>query len=114
MSWIPNALVSGFQSIFQGGAGSEVARREMALEDIREAMLKELDSSSAANASKLELKVAHAIDLQDLWYLRGDIMAAVAAVDGEVLASQKLNLISSKFKGLLPRAQTSKQRRSVG
>ena len=78
MSWIPNALVSGFQSIFQGGAGSEVARREVALEDIREAMLKELDSSSTANASKLELKVAHAIDLQDLWYLRGDIMAAVA------------------------------------
>jgi hypothetical protein len=114
MSWIPNALMSGIQSIFQRAAGSEISRQETALEDIRKAMLRELDYSSAIEASKLELKVVHASDLQDLWYLRGDIMAAVAAVDGEVLASQKLSLISSKFKGLLPRAQTSRPRRSVG
>jgi hypothetical protein len=45
MSWIPNALMSGIQSIFQGAAGSEISRRETALEDIRKAMLRELDYS---------------------------------------------------------------------
>lgn len=94
MNWIPNALLSGIQSIYQRAAGSEISRRENALEDIRKAMLRELDYSSAIEASKLELKVVHASDLQDLWYLRGDIMAALAAVDGEDLASQKMSLIS--------------------
>jgi DNA-binding protein len=45
MSWIPNALMSGIQSIFQGAAGSEISRRETALEGIRKAMLRELDYS---------------------------------------------------------------------
>jgi hypothetical protein len=113
MSWIQNSLVSGFQSIFYG-AGSNLGNRfETALEDIREAMLNELGVSSAVDASKLELKVTYASDLQDLWYLRGDIMAAIAAVDGEALASQKLSRISAMFSGFLPKGLTSRPRRVV-
>jgi hypothetical protein len=111
MSWIPSALVTGLQSIFHGAGGGQSQRALAAMEDIREAMLVGLGISSGVDASKLELRVTYASDLQDLWYLRGDIMAAIAAVDGEALAGQKLNEISDMFSGLLPRALTSRPRR---
>lgn len=108
MSWIPSSLVTGLQRLFPGRDKANSSRAETALEDIREAMLDGLGVSSAVAATKLELRVTYAEDLQDLWYLRGDIMAAIAAVDGEALAREKLNEISDMFKGLLPRALTSR------
>ncbi len=81
---------------------------QTALEDIREAMLDGLEVKGAATASKLELKVTYASDLNDLWYLRGDVMAAIAAVDGEAVARHKLDQISSMFKGLLPKSLTAR------
>lgn len=108
MSWIPSALVTGLHNLFPGLEKTNSSRAETALEDIREAMLDGLGVSSAVAATKLELRVTYAEDLQDLWYLRGDIMAAIAAVDGEALAREKLNQISDMFKGLLPRALTSR------
>jgi hypothetical protein len=108
MSWIPSALVTGMQNLFNGFDNGQVSRAEMALEDIREAMLDGLGVTGAVAASRLELRVTHANDLQDLWYLRGDIMAAIASVHGEVMARQKLNQISSMFRGLLPRSLTSR------
>ncbi len=111
MRWIPNSVVSGIQSIFHGTADSQNSRIETALEDIREAMLNELDVPNKVQTSKLELRVTYANTLQDLWYLRGDIMAAIAVIDGEVLASQKLRQISSMFNGLLPGSLASRPRR---
>lgn len=111
MSWIPSSLVTGMQNLFNGQSGIQEARVQMALEDIREAMLEGLSGSkvgAAATASKLELKVTHASDLQDLWYLRGDVMAAIAAMDGEAMARRKLEQISDMFRGLLPKSLTSR------
>ena len=108
MSWIPSTLVTGLQNLFTGCDNAQVARAETALEDIREAMLNGLGVSSEVTASKLELRITYAADLQDLWYLRGDMMAAIAGVDGEALARQKVDQISDMFKGLLPRALTSR------
>lgn len=108
MSWIPSNLVTGMHNLFHGFDSGHLARAETALEDIREAMLDALEVAGTVVASKLELRVTYASDLQDLWYLRGDIMAALAAVEGEALAREKLNQISSMFTGLLPRAQTTR------
>ena len=74
-------------------------------------MLSGLEYSSATEASKLEMKVTYAQNLQDLWYLRGDLMAAIAAVDGEASARQKLTEISEMFRGLLPRSLATRPRR---
>lgn len=99
----------GVQNFFHGFEAAQASRVALALEDIREAMLDGLGDTAAVTASKLELRVIHACDLQDLWYLRGDVMAAIAAVDGEVIARQKMNQISDMFKGLLPRSLTSRR-----
>jgi len=111
MRWIPNSVVSGIQSIFHGTVDSQNSRIEAALEDIREAMLNELNGANKVQTSKLELRVTYANTIQDLWYLRGDIMEAIAVVDGEALATQKLRQISSMFNGLLPGSLTSRPRR---
>lgn len=110
MSWIPSSLVTGMQNLFNGQSGIQEARVQMALEDIREAMLEGISGSGVGvpKASKLELRVTHASDLQDLWYLRGDVMAAIASTDGEAIARRKLDEISDMFRGLLPKSLTSR------
>jgi hypothetical protein len=108
MRWIRSSLVAGVQNIINGQSGSHESRMQSALEDIREAMLDGLGVPGAATASKLELKVTYASDLNDLWYLRGDVMAAIAAVDGEVAARRQLDQISGMFKGLLPKSLTAR------
>jgi hypothetical protein len=94
------------QSLFNGLSGSTNARCQAALEDVRQAMLDGLDESGVVGSPRL--RVAYANDLQDLWYLRGDLMAAIAAMDGEVVARQKLVEISDMFKGHLPRGLASR------
>lgn len=108
MSWIPSALATGMQNLFNSSGRGHETRAESALEDIREAMLDGLGVSSAVAVTKLELRVTHANDLHDLWYLRGDVMAAIAAVHGEAMARTKLNQISNMFIGLLPKALISR------
>jgi hypothetical protein len=108
MSWITSSLVTGMQNLLNGQSTSRTAREQSALEDIREAMLDGLGVTGAASASKLELKVTYAIDLHDLWYLRGDVMAAISAISGEAQARSKLDEISHMFRGLLPKGLTSR------
>lgn len=108
MSWITSSLVAGVQSLFGNPDRVHASRMESALEDIREAMLEGLCVNGTTPASKLELKVTTANDLHDLWYLRGDVMAAIAAIDGEAAARRKLNQISQMFRGLLPKSLTSR------
>lgn len=108
MGWIRSSLVTGFQSFLSGQSLDRESRMQTALEDIREAMLDGLSARDVITATKLELRVTYASDLNDLWYLRGDVMAAIAATDGEAVARRKLDHISKMFKGLLPKSQTTR------
>ena len=58
-------MVTGVQNIFSGHSGALESRMQSALEDIREVMLEGLSVPQAATASKLELKVTYATDLND-------------------------------------------------
>ncbi|WP_296466142.1 hypothetical protein [Rhodoferax sp.] len=86
--------------------GSSMAKPKLlnapTLNDIRHAMLDILGDNGAQTYPIVQLRVTYAEDVQDLWYLRGDVMAAVAALNGEVSARQQLADISAMFKGLLP------------
>ena len=44
----------------------------------------------------------YANDVQALWYLRGDVMAALASTQGEASARKKVQQITEMFHGLLP------------
>jgi hypothetical protein len=108
MRWTPSSLITGVQSLFNGLSGTSDDRSQSALDDVRQAMLDGLDESSAVGSHSVRMRVTYARDLQDLWYLRGDLMAVLAAMDGEVAARQKLLYISNMFKGHLPRGLSSR------
>ena len=49
-----------------------------------------------------------------LWYLRGDLMAALAAIQGEAAAREKVAGITRMFQGLLPGSLNSRPSPLVG
>ncbi len=71
-------------------------------------MLDELEHSGDLKFPKLVRRVRYATDAQALWYARGEVMAALAAMHGETVAREKISHISGKFKGLLPKGLNSR------
>ena len=108
MRWTSSNLITGMQSLLGSLSARSSPQSELTIESIREAMLKALGVSGASHYPVIQLRVSYANDIQDLWYLRGDIMAAVAALEGEGSARTKLNEISEMFRGLLPRGMNSR------
>ena len=75
---------------------------EIGIQDIREAML-DLMGEMADNPSPLVTRrIRYAVDIQALWYLRGDLMAVLAKRHGEVAARAKLEPITEMFADLGP------------
>jgi hypothetical protein len=79
-------------------------------EDIRESMLRLLRTSCDTEKSSPHVlrRIRYAEDLQTLWYLRGDLMAALAAASGESTAREQMASITTQFKGLLPGGLSSR------
>ena len=96
------------QSLLSKSAGPQSQSALEALADIRQAMLDELAICAYRSSTVVQTRVSGANDIQDLWYLRGDLMAAIAAKDGEAVAKRKMAQISNMFKGQLPRGLSSR------
>lgn len=77
-------------------------------ENIRDAMLAALGPAGTRSFQQLTRKVRYADDIHALWYLRGDLMAALAEMHGEVVAREKLTTITAQFRGLLPGSLASR------
>ena len=75
---------------------------ENGLEDIRESMLFVLGDDGAKQYTATTRRIRYATDIKDLWYLRGDLMAAIAGIHGEAVAREKIASINAQFQGLLP------------
>lgn len=107
MHWLKTTLKSSFMA-FLGGGGLSPSILEDRIEDIRQFMLDELGEFGEKNYPKIARRVRYAQDAQDLWYSRGTVMAVLAAIHGETIAREKIDRISDKFKGLLPRGLSSR------
>lgn len=81
---------------------------ETGTEDIREAMLALLGQAGTKQFANVTRRVRYANDIQALWYLRGDVLAALAATQGEMTARQKIQQVTRMFDGLLPGSLTSR------
>jgi hypothetical protein len=77
-------------------------------EDIREMMLGALGPAGSRHFPQITRRIRYADDIQALWYLRGDLMGALASIDGEVKAREKIAAITAKFRGLLPGSLASR------
>ena len=107
MHWLKTNLKSSFMAIL-GTAGGQAAALDDRLEEIRELMVDELGDFGERHFPKIVRRVRYASDAHGLWYARGDVMAVLATVHGETLARQKMQGISDKFSGILPRGLASR------
>jgi hypothetical protein len=62
----------------------------------------------AGQPSRLAFRIRRATDIRDLWYLRGELMVAIAQRHGESAAREAIYAISEEFEGLLPGSFSSR------
>jgi hypothetical protein len=72
------------------------------LENIREMMMSMAAVEGSERAAGLSRRIRYAMDLQALWFMRGELMALLARSHGEAQARGKVEELSSMFEDLLP------------
>lgn len=107
MRWLRTNLKDSFVALL-GGENTDLENLEERIDGIRKFMLHELGESAKKNNPRLVRTVTFAPEVQDLWYARGELMAAFSDLYGETLARQKIAQVTGLFKGLLPEALNSR------
>lgn len=73
-----------------------------ALEAIRELMISLASMDGSDRGAALARRIRYAMDLQALWFMRGELMALLARSHGEEAARNKVTEVSAMFEDLLP------------
>lgn len=113
MRWLKPNLRSIYGLLGNPPAPTE-SLLEDGTEDIRESMLVALGDAGTRHFPQVTRRIRYASDIQSLWYLRGDLMAALASMHGEKIARQRIASITAQFQGLLPGGMTSRPSPLVG
>ncbi len=97
-----NDFKNSISGILRRGRDPSESVLENGLEDIRESMLSVMGDEGVKRFPQATRRIRYATDIKDLWYLRGDLMSAVAAMRGEAAARESIASINAQFQGLLP------------
>lgn len=108
MRWLKPNLRSSIYGLLGNPVTPSESMLESGTEDIRESMLLVLGEAGPKHFAQVTRRVRYASDIQALWYLRGDLMAALAAMYGEMTAREKIAAITAQFQGLLPNGLASR------
>jgi hypothetical protein len=108
MRWFKPNLKSSIYGLLGNAMAPSDSVLESGTEDIREAMLVILGEAGPRHFPQITRRIRYANDIQALWYLRGDLMAALAAMHGELQAREKVATVTVQFQGLLPHGLTSR------
>ena len=99
-------ISSVFGSLVQGLRATQSVPPEVPtlerLESIRHAMLDALAGTHDERSTMLAWRIRLSRDVQGLWYLRPELMAALANAHGEAVARRTLSRITELFSGGLP------------
>ncbi|MRD49641.1 hypothetical protein [Caenimonas koreensis] len=114
MRWLKPNLRNSLYGLLGNPVTPSDSVLETGTEDIRECMLQALGESGSRHFPQLTRRIRYANDIQALWYLRGDLMAALASMHGEVKAREKIASITAQFQGLLPGGMGSRPSPLVG
>ena len=114
MRWLKPNLRSSIYGLLGNPVPPSDSRLESSIEDVRETMLDLLGPAGLKRFPTVVRRIRYAADIQSLWYLRGDLMAALAAMEGERAAREKIGAVSDMFKGLLPGGLQSRPSPLVG
>lgn len=108
MRWIKPSIRSSIYGLLGGHTAPTESTLENGTEDIRQAMLDMLGDTGPRQFPQLTRRVRYASDVQALWYLRGELMAALASMHGEAGARDRVARLNAMFRGLLPPGLTSR------
>jgi len=75
---------------------------DLALQRIRFGMLNTLDAHCDKPPIRLDAAIQRADDIMALWHLRQDLMNAISASKGEVVAQAAMATVSELFRGHIP------------
>ena len=114
MRWLKPNLRSSIYGLLGNPLPPSESVLENGTEDIRESMLSVLGEEGPKHFPQITRRIRYANDIQALWYLRGDLMAALAAMHGEMAARQKVASVTKQFQGLLPNGLNSRPSPLVG
>ena len=114
MRWLKPNLRSSIYGLLGNPITPSESILESGTEDIRESMLAALGDNGPKQFPQITRRIRYANDIQALWYLRGDLMAALASMHGEMAARQKVASITAQFQGLLPGGMSSRPSPLVG
>lgn len=114
MRWTKPNLRSSIYGLLGTPPPPTESMLENATEDIRQAMLDMLGESATKHFPQVTRRVRYANDVQALWYLRGDLMGALAAMHGEAVARERVARLTGMFRGLLPAGLTSRPSPLIG
>jgi hypothetical protein len=114
MRWLKPNLRSSIYGLLGNPVAPSESILESGTEDIREAMLSVLGENGPRRFPQITRRIRYATDVQALWYLRGDLMAALASMHGEVVAREKVARVTAQFQGLLPNGLNSRASPLVG
>lgn len=105
MSWLIPSLAHRLESLRAHRHRGPV--QEARIGRIREAMLAALDESGNDRFPGLKTRIRYAVDARRMWDLRSELMKALASDQGEARAGEKLQLITSMFRDVLPKGLAS-------
>ncbi len=111
MHWFKSNLRSSLHAIFSASHpqdSSQAVAEDVRVDDIRDAMLVLLGGAEGDRATHVKRRIRYAVDVQALWFLRGDLMAVLAGAHGEGAARQMLLGVSGMFDNLLPQGLRSR------
>jgi hypothetical protein len=113
MRWLKPTLRSIYGLLGEPPAPS-LSVLEDATEEIRDLMLSTLAGEGARSFAHVTRRIRYASDIHSLWYLRGDLMAALSSMHGEEKARRQVASITEQFRGLVPGAMSSRPSPLIG
>ncbi|MES3000602.1 MAG: hypothetical protein V4787_07910 [Pseudomonadota bacterium] len=114
MRWLKPNVRNSLYSLLGSVAGVPSASQRDGLEDCRELMLDTLGATAARDFPQLCRRIRYAEDIVGLWYLRGELMQALASQHGERMAARNLAAITARFERWLPGNMHSRPSPLVG
>jgi hypothetical protein len=114
MRWLKPNIRNSLYGLLGNRPAPSDSVLESGTEDIRELMLTVLGAEGARRFPQITRRIRYANDIQALWYLRGDLMAALASMQGEAEARKTIASVSAQFQGLLPGGLASRPSPLVG
>lgn len=114
MRWLKPNIRSSLYGLLGNRPAPSDSVLENGTEDIRELMLTVLGEAGSRQFPQITRRIRYASDIQALWYLRGDLMGALASMHGEAAARKKIASVTAQFQGLLPAGLTSRPSPLVG